>query len=174
MPDPALTLATPELRDAFVDMASEYHDCGEDRYDWVLNRYANDFAGYLELLDNQLRKIGMPVEWSPQSTFFLVDEKRRFLGSSRLRHGLHPRLREWGCHIGYDIRPSERRKGYGTLILKLTLQKARDIGLTSVMLTCDATNVGSIGVIKNNGGRIESEYFLERIGVIVKRWVIEL
>jgi predicted acetyltransferase len=174
MPDPTLTLLTPDLHGALLDMAAEYHAAGEDRYDTVLTRYANDFDAYLQFLDEQSRGVNLPPEHVPQTTFFLIDEHRRLLASSRLRHGLHPRLREWGCHIGYDVRPSERRKGYGTRLLHLTLQKARDIGLRSVMLTCDATNVASIGVITRNHGRVESEYFLERIGVRVKRYMIEL
>jgi predicted acetyltransferase len=174
MPEPALALLTSALRDAFFDFAAEYRAAGEDRYDAVVKQYRGDFDSYLRLLDEQSRGVNLPPEHVPQSTYWLVDGHRRILASSRLRHGLHPRLHEWGCNIGYDVRPSERRKGYGTLLLSLMLERARRIGLPSVKLTCDATNVGSIRVIQNNGGQLESEYFLERIGVNVKRWIIEL
>jgi predicted acetyltransferase len=174
MRQPTLVLLSDELRDAFFEMAAEYHFAGEDRYDWVVKRYAKDFNSYLRLMDDQSRGIGLPPEHVPQTTFWLLNDQRRIIGSSRLRHGLHPRLHEWGCHIGYDIRPSERRKGYGTQLLSLTLQKAREVGLRRVLLTCDATNIGSMGVIRRNNGQLDDEYFLERIGVVVRRYAIEL
>jgi predicted acetyltransferase len=131
-------------------------------------------TSYLQALDKQSRGIDLPPNHVPYTSFWLVSDQRRLLGGSRLRHGLNSILREWGCHIGYDIRPGERRKGYGTLLLSLMLEKARDIGLTRVYLTCDAKNTGSIGVIRKNNGRFDDEYFLERVGVVVRRYAIQL
>ena len=55
-------------------------------------------------------------------------------------------------HIGYMIRPSGRRKGYGTRILALTLERAREVGLSRVLVTCSPNNIGSARIIENNGG----------------------
>jgi predicted acetyltransferase len=174
MSPPTLTLLTPALRDAFFDMAADYHAAREDRYDAIAEQYRHDFDLYLRFLDEQSRGVNLPPEHVPQTTFWLVNDQGRILACSRLRHGLHPRLHEWGCNIGYDVRPSERRKGYGTLLLSLMLEKAREVGLPRVKLTCDATNVASIGVIRNNGGQLETQYFLQRIGVNVSRYIINL
>ena len=76
----------------------------------------------------------------------------RVLGTSRLRHHLNERLRLMGGHIGYGIRPSEQRKGYGTQILALTLVEARKLGIKRVLVTCDVDNIASVRVIEKNGG----------------------
>jgi predicted acetyltransferase len=177
-----------ELREPFLEMAAEYSKAGESRYAPVIQRYAGDFDAYVRSLDEMSRGINLNTDQVPQDTWWLVvrDDQDvvandnparaapRILGVARLRHRLNEALREWGGHIGYDIRPSERRKGYGTRLLSLALERARARGLDRVMLTCDATNVGSIGVIVHNGGKLENESFLPRVGVRVRKYWIEL
>ncbi len=60
-----------------------------------------------------------------------------------------------GGHIGYVIRPSKRRLGYGTVLLRLGLNKARERGLSRVLLTCGETNSASRKIIEANGGQFE-------------------
>lgn len=60
-----------------------------------------------------------------------------------------------GGHIGYDIRPSARGHGYGTLIIKLGLAQAKAIGLTKALVTCDPTNLASKKIIEKNGEILE-------------------
>jgi predicted acetyltransferase len=88
--------------------------------------------------------------------FWLVDDCR-VLGSSRLRPLLTPALEHEGGNIGYDIRPSERQRGLGTLLLRLTLERPAAIGLPRVKITCDADNFGSIRIIEKNGGTLEAQ-----------------
>jgi predicted acetyltransferase len=90
------------------------------------------------------------------------------LGGIRLRHRLSERLWQDGGHIGYDIRPSERGKGYATKMLELVLEKARERGLPWVLLTVDPSNVASIRVMEKNGAHkigkaSESGYYQYRI-----------
>lgn len=171
MGSPTLILPTIELQDEFAQFAAEYRAAGEDRYDLIEKQFGGNFAAYVQSLHDFSNGIGLAPELVPQTTYWLAQDGR-ILGASRLRHGLSPLLIDWGGHIGYDIRPSERRKGYGTLLLRLMLGKARERGLDRVMLTCDATNIGSIGVICNNGGALDQEYHLERVGVRVRRYWI--
>lgn len=89
-----------------------------------------------------------------QTTYWLIDGGE-FIGRSSLRHELTPDLLEIGSHIGYEIRPTKRRQGYGHAILRLTLTKARALGLRAVLVTCAADNIGSRGVVERNGGRFE-------------------
>lgn len=64
-------------------------------------------------------------------------------------------------HIGGGIRPSERKKGYATLMLKLALEKCKEIGLTKVLLVCNKKNTGSAKAIQNNGGILENELLVD-------------
>ncbi|OGH91392.1 MAG: hypothetical protein A2479_01625 [Candidatus Magasanikbacteria bacterium RIFOXYC2_FULL_39_8] len=64
-------------------------------------------------------------------------------------------MREYGGHIGYSIRPSKRKKGYGTHMLALALKKTKRFGLKKVMITCDEDNVGSRKIIQASGGILE-------------------
>lgn len=78
--------------------------------------------------------------------------------------------RHIGGHIGYGIRPSERRKGYATVLLNLALIKARELGIQRALVTCDRDNIGSAKTIMNNGGVLDSEDEVD--GTIIQRyWV---
>jgi predicted acetyltransferase len=71
------------------------------------------------------------------------------------RHYLNDYLAEYGGHIGYGIRPSERQKGYAKVMLALCLRKCREHGLDKVLITCDITNEGSRRTIIDNGGAFD-------------------
>lgn len=165
----SLVEPTSKLETEFLAMANEFRALGDERYDAEIN----DFSGYLERLSNQSRAENLPPDRVPGNEFWLVSGNR-MLGRSKLRHRLIPALEREGGHIGYDIRPSERRKGYGTLILKQTLEKAKDLGLNRVFLTCDADNTGSARVIENNGGVLSGRAVSEKSGVPILQYWIEL
>ncbi|MHB8934154.1 MAG: GNAT family N-acetyltransferase, partial [Bellilinea sp.] len=93
---------------------------------------------------------------------------------SRLRHRLTPLLEEEGGHIGYDIRPSERGKGYATLLLALTLEKARESGMAGVLVTCDEDNIASARVIEKNKGQLLNTVVSQTSGKQVRRYWIDL
>ena len=103
--------------------------------------------------------------------FWLVDETGRILGGSEVRGRDTPFLIYEGGHIGYEIRPSERRKGYGTLILALTLQKAREMGFKRVMLSCEPGYLPSVRVILKNGGKYENTVISHRGRPKARYWI---
>lgn len=150
-------------------MAEEYFVSGDARYRPALE----DFAAYLRGLLDGARGVGLPPGRVPYSTFWLASG-RRLIGRSSVRHRLTPELEDEGGHVGYDIRPSERRKGYGTEILRLTLAEARRLGLQRALLTCDADNVASAKVIEKNGGRLQGQALSKRSGKLISRYWIEL
>lgn len=92
----------------------------------------------------------------PATLFFLADNSGRLYGAIHLRHELNENLRKFGGHIGYGIRPSERRKGYATLQLKLMIDKMREMGYKKAMITCNLDNIGSAKTIEKNGGVLEA------------------
>ena len=116
-----------------------------------------DFDALLKTYRDLKQGIGVPEGFVPHSSYWLVRDGNHLLGVSNLRHTLTPKLRISGGHIGYGIRPSERRKGYATRLLTETLKVARARGLDRVLITCANTNTGSVKTILNNGGILDSE-----------------
>lgn len=106
------------------------------------------------------------------TNYFLVDDNERIVGMVNIRHGLNDYLRQVGGHVGYGIRPSERRKGYATHLLSEALKITDQLGIRSVLVTCNEDNLGSAAVIINNGG-VEDEGFMEPHGNLVRRFWIE-
>ena len=76
------------------------------------------------------------------------------MGTINLRWNLTDAVLKYG-HIGYGVRPTERRKGYNKINLYMVLKEAKKVGLDRVMLTCDAENLGSDNTIKALGGVLE-------------------
>ena len=125
--------------------------------------------------DNYSQSIEVKSENSqlvPDSTFFCLDTERNiFVGAVNIRHYLNDRLMNIG-HIGDGIRPSERRKGYGTLMVGLALDECRKLGLDKVLMVCDKVNVASAKTIIKNGGILENEPEID--GRIICRFIIDL
>jgi predicted acetyltransferase len=167
-----ITLIAPTLtlRDDFCSLAEEFLADGDQRYREAIK----DFEGFIQLCSNEALGRKLAPGRVPQSTFWLVRNEVRIVGCSRLRHTLNAFLEEEGGHIGYDVRPSERRRGYGTLLLRLTLEKARDLGLTQVMVTADTPNVASWRIIENSGGVLHGEELSHHTGQLLRKYWIEV
>ena len=69
-------------------------------------------------------------------------------------------LRKFGGHIGYNVRPSERKKGFATIMLSLALEKCEELGIEDVMVTCKEDNIGSAKTIENNCGVLKEIIFV--------------
>lgn len=93
----------------------------------------------------------------PATTYLVVDETGKLVGMIDLRHRLNDYLLQFGGHIGYSVRRSERRRGYATQMLALVLEEARKLGLDRVLVTCDKENTASARTIEKNGGVLENE-----------------
>lgn len=93
----------------------------------------------------------------PSETFFLIrSEDNRIIGMINIRYNLNETMLKFGGHIGYGIRPTERRNGYNKINLYLGLIKAKeDFKLDKVMLDCSIDNLGSDNTIKALGGILE-------------------
>lgn len=117
----------------------------------------------------------MPADGKvPDSVFFLLDEDRnRLLGAVNIRHYLNETLLKGGGHIGDGIRPSERRKGYATEMIRLALIECRKLGIDRVLMTCEKNNIGSAKSILKNGGVLENE-FVNSEGCVEQRYWIKV
>lgn len=109
----------------------------------------------------------------PDSTYFCLDQDRgRLVGAVNIRHSLNEYLLAYGGHIGDGIRPSERRKGYGTEMMGLALEECRKLGIGKVLIVCSRDNIGSAKTIIKNGGILENE--VETGGLVMQRYWIAL
>ena len=92
----------------------------------------------------------------PGKTFLLIRESdNKLIGTLNLRWDLNEAMQRFGGHIGYGIRPTERRKGYNKINLYLGMIEAQKVGLERVMLDCDVNNIGSDKTLKALGGKLE-------------------
>lgn len=96
----------------------------------------------------------------------------RIVGMIDLRHRLNDFLADYGGHIGYSVRPDERRKGYAKQMLRMALNDARRRGISRVLITCDEDNEASAHTIEGCGGVFERHANLD--GEVLRRYWIEL
>jgi predicted acetyltransferase len=146
---------------------------GEDLSWYTFEFSFNDnFSDHLE----RLKKNKEGIELDPRfvaSTMLYGFSDGEIIGRVSIRHELNEYLSTVGGHIGYSVAPRFRRNGYATILLDKGLEYCRDVlKLTSVLITCDEDNIGSIRTIEKNGGVFESRY-VSNDGTILKRryWI---
>lgn len=133
------------------------------------------YEDWLEKLENDLDFENIKPGRVPASTYFLLRKTdNRILGIINIRYELNEYLENYGGHIGYSIRATERRKGYGHKQLKLGLDKCLEIPINRVLITCREDNKGSENVIKSCGGIYEDTRFSKKENDYLKRYWIEL
>lgn len=171
-----IRLISPSIayEDAFLEFMHEFVVEGNRRYVIMYPAAKDDFARYIRRLERAASGSRLQPRFVPETTYWLLCDGRYILGSCRLRHRLNRALKHEGGHIGYDIRPAERRKGYGTLQLQLLLEKARDLGLEKVLVTCDTDNIASARVIEKNRGVLKDRVVSYVTGKQVNRYWIDL
>lgn len=160
------------LQDSYRGLVDEFLERGEDLVPFPLGFAHDDFDAFLAQLDACSRGEGLAEGWVPHTTYWLVRDDE-VVGVSNLRHTLTDRLRREGGHIGYGVRPSARRFGFATELLRHTLVEARHHGISEALLTCAKENVGSARAILNNGGVLVSEEYLDEEAVLIQRYLID-
>jgi predicted acetyltransferase len=157
-----------EYLERFIEMSQDYRNNEEDNYIFsskedAANRIKNDIDRRNGVVNNELQQY---------SFWFMITG--RIVGTSRLRPILNERFKRKGGNIGYDVRPSYRKMGIGTTILKMTIEKARMIGLKEILITCSDENVGSIKIIEKNSGELIDKIFWEEECKMYRRYHIQL
>ena len=142
-----------------------------------LPRYLKD-ASYEEWLKKVFTGVdvaNLPAGKVPGLTYFCVrEEDEKLIGMINIRPTANEFLRKEAGHIGYCVRPTERRKGYGTQMLRLGLEVCRRVDIHRVVVSCDKLNPASAGVIRNCGGVLDAEFYSETFGETLQRYVISL
>ena len=123
-----------------------------------LDRYIDNYENWLEKL-KQDRLCIPSKERVPAETYYLVrQEDNNIVGMINIRLTLNERLQECGGHIGYGIRPTERKKGYNKINLYLALLRCQELGIKEVYLDCDYDNPASYKTMEALGGIRIKEY----------------
>ncbi|EEM70506.1 MULTISPECIES: GNAT family N-acetyltransferase [Bacillus cereus group] len=169
----SLLTPTTDLQEEYLDFYNEWKDSGETMIPWVITKDPSNFPAMVQELLDAHNGINVPESWVPDSTYWLVTDHNRIIGAVNIRHSLTEHLFNAGGHIGYGIRPSERRKGYATKLLALSLEKAKELNITKALVVCDEVNTASEKTILHNGG-LRDEDFIEEDGNVVRRFWIEL
>ncbi|MPM20689.1 hypothetical protein SDC9_67125 [bioreactor metagenome] len=156
-----------DFRNECLSESEEIHgDGGLDK--------SNNFEEWLENLKKESSKDTCGEKWVPATTWLVVRESdKKIVGVIQLRHELNDFLLNRGGHIGYEVRPSERRKGYATEMLRLVLMESKKIGLKKVLVSCTKSNIASAKTIIKNGGVLEDERIWTD-GSIYQRYWIEI
>lgn len=174
-----LVLPSAKYKDSFIEalrgFRADHTFAHTDRwFDKVDLAWATEhFDEFVSQVRGYARGERLPEGFVPQTDYWLV-EGEAFIGRVSIRHRLTPELERLHGHVGYEIRPSKRGKGYGTAILKLALPKAKELGADRVLVTCDETNTASRKIIEKNGGVFENKVPNPETGVEKLRFWIEL
>jgi predicted acetyltransferase len=175
---PQLIPPTPRVHASFLTAMSEFQSEGRGGADdntmvgreivQYRGRWADPdvFRQYLTWLSGQSSEDApRPAGLVPSTTLWWVDGDD-YLGRIAIRHRLTPSLLEYGGHIGYDVRPTARRRGHATAMLAAALPAASALGIDPVLVTCDTDNTGSRKVIEANRGVLE-----DRRGIKLRYWI---
>jgi len=152
---------TKELKEKALDFRQEFFDNGEKVINGseLLDQTENYDDWLASVTANMSAKTVNPA-WVVTDTFFAVDETEKIVGIIDLRHTLNDFLRDLG-NSGYSVRPSERRKGIASEMLRQLLTIAGQSGMTELHLSAEKTNEPSIKTITKNGGVYERSFEFE-------------
>lgn len=139
---------------AYLDMVNEFMQAGEGYGYNNIELAREDFAQFVRELEEEAEGIGLPPGMPAQQTYLLLKDGQMVVGEIRFRPKLMPPYEKYSGHIGYNMRPSQRSKGYATRQLALLLDEARKLQLAGVSLIIDDENPASVRVIEKNGGKL--------------------
>ena len=170
-----LTVPTEEHKDRLIDFRDEILETGakiEGSSNLLRYKDINDWLEHIRLhssIDT------VPAGEVPATQYIYVrEEDGKIVGVTQLRHYLDRSLAMYFGHIGYGIRPSERRKGYATAMLRDLLDICRQRGMDRVMISCLADNEASRRTILNNGGVLEETVWMPSREVYIEKYWITL
>lgn len=146
---------------------------GTGGLDWYLEN--STYEHWLEKIRTDMDIANVAPERVPALTYFYIRKSdNMIIGMANLRLALNDTLRTEGGHIGYSVRPTERGKHYATDMLKNALKVYDKLGIQNIILVCDKENIASAKVIKHCGGVLENEFYSEKYGEYLQKYIIKI
>jgi predicted acetyltransferase len=150
---------TDTYKDSFLTGLREFQQEGM-LLNYNLSALQQDFSLFLIQTRNEQDAAKIHPDAVPTIHYWLIDNEQ-FIGNLSIRPRLNAFLLKVAGHIGYQVRPSMRGRGYGNHILQLGVQKAHEYAISPILVTCDETNLPSKRVIEYNGGQFENAVIVD-------------
>ena len=139
-----------------------------------LDKYLDNYSTWLQKLDEDIKR--KPTEEKvPSETFFLIRKNdNKIVGMINIRLELNENLKKIGGHIGYSIRPEERKKGYNKINLYLGLKECQKHGIKEVLMDCDKDNIGSAKTMQALNGVLIKEWYDKQKDRTIQYYMIDV
>ena len=171
-----LVFPTLEYKEKAIEYIQEFYEYNSEiNGSGALDRFLREstYEEWLVKIRKDIDIANVEKPRVPALTYFYVrEEDDRIVGMINIRLALSDFLREEGGHIGYSVRPTERRKHYATDMLKAGVEVLNTIGINEVFVSCDKENLASSGTILNNGGKLIKEKYSETFKEMIQMYAI--
>ncbi|MCH4886288.1 GNAT family N-acetyltransferase [Acidaminobacter sp. JC074] len=167
-----LVTVSREYKDSVMAYKQEFMENKESMDGTANLRTCDTFEEWEAMLIDNSKEETVREGLVPATTLLAVRvSDNNLIGMVDIRHRLNDFLSNYGGHIGYSVRKTERRKRYATQILNQALKVCKDLEIKKVLLTCNKTNVASAKTILNNGGFLENEAQYDETTIIQRYWI---
>jgi predicted acetyltransferase len=174
MNDLYLKFPSMNEKEKFVEYIKEYRFDNPNAKPLGCTENIN-YEEWLKKIDKERNGIDLEEGRVPSTVYFLMDANDRILAHISIRHSIdNDFLRLYGGHIGYGVRPSERKKEYATIMLHLALIKCKELGIDDVMISCKESNIASAKTIENNFGVQKELIYIEDEKMNFKKYWINV
>jgi len=166
-----LVLPTLEYKEQLIEYKREFIESGDSMDGTAGLRTAETFEDWYSAICDNLKEETVRDGLVPSTTYMAIStDDDRLIGMIDIRHRLNDNLLNFGGHIGYSVRKSERQQGYATEMLTLGLIKCKKMNIKKALITCSKDNIASAKTIINNGGKLENE-IAEGIRITQRYWI---
>ena len=135
--------------------------------------YKGNYESWLNDILNEQKGVNLKEGRVPSTTYFVLDNNK-IIGTLSIRHHLLlPSVYNFVGHIGYNVRVSKRKKGYGKEILKIGINECKKMQIEDVLVTCLDSNIASKKIILSQGGILQNKIFFEEENENICRYIIK-